>query len=70
MTPFVSFMDKPFGRIARVAAGAALMVWGFGLSGGSTVGLVVGVVGILPLAMGLWGRCLPELFMSHPSAAH
>ena len=61
-------MDQPFGRLARIVAGAALVVWGFGFSGGSTVGLVLGIVGVLPLAMALWARCLPELFMRHPRA--
>jgi hypothetical protein len=66
---FVNFMNKPFGRVARVAAGVALMVWGFGLSGGSVVGLTLGVIGILPLAMGLWGRCLPEFVIGQPAAS-
>jgi len=66
---FISFMNTRFG-IARVAAGSALMVWGFGFSGPSTLGLAVGVIGVLPLGMGLWGRCLPELFVSHSTAAH
>ncbi len=66
---FITFMNKPFGRIARIAAGAALIVWGFGFSGGTAVGVIVGVIGIAPLAMGLWGRCLPQLLM-RASAAH
>ena len=67
---FVNFMNKPFGRVARVAAGGALVVWGFAFSGGSVVGLTLGVIGILPLAMGLWGRCLPEFVIGRPAAAH
>jgi hypothetical protein len=66
---FIRFMNKPFGRIARIVAGGALIVWGFGFSGASTLGVVLGIVGILPLAMGLWGRCLPEFFVSHPAVA-
>ena len=66
---FIDFMDKPFGRLARIVAGAGLIVWGFGFSGASTVGLVLGIVGILPLAMGLWGHCLLELFVGHSRAA-
>ncbi|HVA23435.1 MAG TPA: YgaP-like transmembrane domain [Chloroflexota bacterium] len=62
MSGFIGFMDKPGGRLARIAAGVALMIWGFAFAGGTPVGLAVGIVGIVPLAMGLWGRCLPELF--------
>ena len=66
---FINFMERPFGRIARIVAGAALMVWGFGFSGGSTLGLALGVIGILPLATGLWGHCLPALFVRHSRSA-
>jgi len=62
MTSFINFMEAPTGRVIRVLVGAALMLWGFGFAGGTPVGLAVGIVGILPVATGVWGGCLPELF--------
>ena len=58
----IGFMEAPKGRVLRIVLGGALMAWGFGFSGLSPAGLAVGIVGILPLATGIWGGCLPELF--------
>ena len=43
-------------RVLRVLAGIALVVVGFAVLGG-TVGIVVGVIGLIPLATGLIGWC-------------
>jgi hypothetical protein len=57
MNPFVSFMASPAGRIIRVVAGIALVVWGlWGI--GSTTGLIVAIVGLLPLLAGLFDFCV------------
>jgi hypothetical protein len=57
MNPFVSFMASNTGRIARILAGIALIVWGwFGLGG--TTGIVLTVVGLLPLVAGLFDFCV------------
>ncbi len=57
MNPFVSFMASPAGRITRVVAGFALIVWGLlGLTG--TTGIVVAVIGMVPLAAGLFDFCV------------
>ena len=62
MSDFINFMENPVGRVIRIVVGAALIIWGFGLAGGTPLGFTVGVIGILPLATGIWGGCLPELF--------
>jgi len=57
MNPIVSFLASPAGRAVRIAAGIALVVWGvWGL--GSTAGLVVAIVGLVPLIAGLFDFCV------------
>ncbi len=57
MNPFVSFMASPSGRLIRIVAGIALIAWGL-LGIGSTVGIVVAVIGLLPLAAGVLDFCV------------
>ncbi len=57
MNPFVSFMSSTAGRILRIIAGLALVLWGwFGLGG--TTGIIVAVVGLLPLLAGVFDICI------------
>ena len=57
MNPFVKFMASTTGRIVRAVAGAALIAWGLlGLTG--TTGIIVTVIGIVPLAAGLFDFCV------------
>jgi len=57
MNPFISFMASPAGRITRIVAGLALILWGlFGLGG--TGGIVMAVVGAVPLLAGLFDFCV------------
>jgi hypothetical protein len=57
MSPFISFMASPIGRLVRIIAGIALIAWGvLGLSG--TTGIVVAIVGAVPLLAGLFDFCL------------
>lgn len=67
MNPFVRFMASTTGRITRIVAGAALLAWGLlGLAG--TTGVVMAVVGMVPLAAGLFDVCLfAPLFGNPPS---
>ena len=57
MNPFVRFMASPTGRITRLVAGAALVAWGL-LGLGGTVGIVVAVVGLVPLLAGTFDVCV------------
>jgi hypothetical protein len=57
MNPFISFMASPAGRITRVIAGLALILWGL-LGLGGTGGIVVAVVGAVPLLAGLFDFCV------------
>ena len=57
MNPFISFMASTAGRVLRIVAGIALIAWGLvGLGG--TVGVIVAVVGALPLLAGLFDFCI------------
>ncbi len=55
--PLISFLASGTGRIVRIVAGAALVAWGLlGLTG--TAGVIVAVVGLVPLAAGLFDFCV------------
>ncbi len=53
---FVNFMAGTAGRVLRAVVGALLVVVGFFVGG--TLGVVLLVVGLLPLATGVLGVCL------------
>lgn len=57
MNPFVKFMASPAGRMTRIVAGIALIAWGL-MGLGGTTGIVVAVVGALPLVAGLFDFCV------------
>jgi hypothetical protein len=57
MNPFITFMASTAGRITRLVAGLALIAWGL-LGLGGTAGLVVAVIGVLPLLAGLVDFCV------------
>jgi hypothetical protein len=57
MNPFVSFMASATGRIVRIIAGLALIAWGLAGLGG-TAGIIVAVVGAVPLVAGLFDFCI------------
>jgi hypothetical protein len=57
MNPLAKFMASMPGRIVRIVVGAALLLWGFmGLE--ATTGIVVMVIGLIPLLAGLFDVCL------------
>ncbi len=59
MDGLVRFMNGLWGRLGRIALGLALIAYGLAVLGG-TLGIAVAVVGVLPLLLGLAGRCLLE----------
>jgi hypothetical protein len=56
MNPFVKFMASPAGRITRVLAGIVLVVLGIFMH--SVGGIIVAVVGLVPLLAGLFDFCV------------
>ncbi len=57
MNPFIKFMASTTGRVTRVVAGIALVLWGL-LGIGGTAGIVVLVIGLVPLLAGLFDFCV------------
>ncbi|MEO8391449.1 MAG: DUF2892 domain-containing protein [Chloroflexota bacterium] len=57
MNPFVKFMASSNGRIARIVAGIALIALGLAAIGG-TAGIVVAVIGAVPLLAGIFDFCV------------
>lgn len=58
---FASFMSSPAGRLLRVVVGLGLIGWGVSLatiSSNLTAGVILAVVGLLPLAAGLLNVCV------------
>jgi hypothetical protein len=57
MNPFVKFMASPAGRITRIVAGLVLIALGLLVIHGIG-GIVVAVIGLLPLVAGLFDFCV------------
>jgi hypothetical protein len=57
MNPLVKFLVSPAGRITRVLAGVALIAGGILVFGG-TAGIVIAVVGAVPLLAGAFDLCV------------
>ena len=61
---FAKFMATGAGRITRIVAGLVLI--GFGLYLHSTVGIVVALVGLIPLLAGVLNVCAIALILGVP----
>lgn len=59
MSAIAGIMNTMAGRAVRVLLGLVLIYVGLSMVGG-TVGTVIAVVGIVPILLGLSGRCLTE----------
>jgi len=53
---FVSFMKSGAGRATRIVAGAAMIAVGVAIGG--TGGIILAVVGVVPLLAGVFNVCL------------
>jgi len=65
MNPFVAFMASSTGRIVRVVAGIALIAVGL-LVMQDTVGIILAVVGLVPLLAGIFDFCLFAPLFGNP----
>jgi hypothetical protein len=57
MTAFVNVMASSTGRIVRIVAGVVLIAWGI-LGLGSLTGIIIAVVGAVPLLAGVFDFCV------------
>lgn len=55
--PLIGFLASSIGRIVRIVAGVLLVAWGL-LGLGGTAGIVVAVIGLVPLIAGLFDFCV------------
>ena len=58
MNPFISFMASRNGRIVRIVVGLALVVWGFFGIDNVTTATIVLIIGLVPLAAGIFDFCV------------
>jgi hypothetical protein len=54
---FVNFMRSNAGRLLRIVAGLVLIAVGLAVIGG-TGGVILAIVGLVPLAAGIFNFCL------------
>ncbi|MCS7038561.1 MAG: DUF2892 domain-containing protein [Anaerolineae bacterium] len=69
MKGFVTFMASTAGRLVRIVAGIVLILVGLfalGGTGGNTTGIVVAVIGLVPLLAGLFDVCLFAPLFGYP----
>jgi hypothetical protein len=59
MGAIADIMNTVAGRAVRVLLGLVLIYVGLSVVGG-TAGMVIAVVGIVPILLGVTGRCLTE----------
>jgi hypothetical protein len=62
---FARFINSPVGRVLRVVVGVALIAWGVTKSGSST-GIILIVVGLVPLLAGSFNLCLISALLGGP----
>jgi hypothetical protein len=65
MNPFVAFMASTTGRIVRIVAGVVLIALGL-LSLGGVAGVIVAVIGAVPLLAGAFDVCVFAPLFGNP----
>jgi hypothetical protein len=64
-TGFAKFVNSPAGRVVRIVAGIGLIAWGY-TGRGSGTALALMVVGLVPLAAGVFDLCLISALLGGP----
>ncbi|MEZ4669603.1 MAG: DUF2892 domain-containing protein [Anaerolineae bacterium] len=65
MNPFIAFMASGTGRIVRIVAGIVLIAIGL-LALQGTTGIIVAVIGVVPLAAGVFDFCVFAPLFGNP----
>jgi DUF2892 family protein len=64
MPTLIHFFNGAIGRALRVVLGVTLIGYGLLVLSG-TGGAILGLVGVVPIGLGMWGRCLLEAVAPH-----
>jgi hypothetical protein len=62
---FAQFMSSPAGRIVRVIAGLAIILWGY-TARGTSLGIVLMIIGLVPLIAGAFDLCFFSALFGGP----
>lgn len=62
---FAQFVNSPAGRVVRLVVGLCLIGWGY-VERSSGTGVVLMVVGLVPLAAGVFDLCLISALLGGP----
>jgi len=60
---FAKFINSPAGRITRIVVGLALIIWGYDCNG-----IVLMIIGLIPLAAGALDLCLISALLGGPTS--
>jgi Inner membrane protein YgaP-like, transmembrane domain len=66
MNPFISFMASTAGRITRIVAGLVLVALGLFVVNNTVVGIILIVIGLVPLLAGLFDFCVFAPLFGNP----
>jgi hypothetical protein len=66
MNPFISWMASSAGRITRIVAGLVLIALGFFVVNNTIVGIILIVVGLVPLLAGIFDFCVFAPLFGNP----
>jgi len=58
MSTVITFMEGTWGRLLRIVLGLVLIYIGLVTMHASAAGIIVAIIGLVPLVMGIWGPCL------------
>jgi hypothetical protein len=64
-TPLAQFINSPAGRVVRIIIGLALIYWGY-TKQGTTAGTVTMLIGVVPLAAGVFNLCIISALLGGP----
>jgi F0F1-type ATP synthase assembly protein I len=62
---FAKFVNSPAGRVARIVVGVILIGWGYAQLP-ETAGIILIVVGLVPLTAGVFHLCLISALLGGP----
>ena len=62
---FARFINSPTGRVVRIVSGVGLIAWGYAQRG-TGIGLALMLVGLVPLAAGVFDWCIISALLGGP----